>query len=169
MHTFLYCQSWNFTDIGRIMQSNGEMRMCLTSFFLFFCYGASAHFQAMASWNFFLHSLLFQAFSWGFETNPSFTEWGQPHAQPPTWRTRVSIFCLGHHGVQHGSPCSYATAGIDLRILSPRKPRHYVKVGIPSAGPHFLHARSLCSSVPRVINFEIKVKTACLFVEERVL
>jgi hypothetical protein len=69
-----------------------------------------------------------------------------------------------------GAPASsYATAGIDLRILSPRKPRHYVKVGIPSAGPHFLHARSLCSSVPWVINFEIKVKTACLFVEERVL
>jgi hypothetical protein len=33
-----------------------------------------------------------RGFSWGFETNPSFTEWRcQPHAQPPTGRTMVSL------------------------------------------------------------------------------
>jgi hypothetical protein len=52
----------------------------------FFFYGALARLQDMASPTVFL----FQDFSWGFETNPSFTGWGcQPHAQPPTWRTFI--------------------------------------------------------------------------------
>jgi hypothetical protein len=48
-----------------------------------------------------------------------------------------TIFCLGHHlwPVRHGSPCHYLCyrrrSSQDPR---PRKPRHYVKVGMPSAG-----------------------------------
>jgi hypothetical protein len=58
-------------------------------------------------------------------------------AQPPTWRTGVSLFVrviiFDLSGM--GAPArSYATAGIALRILWPRKPRQYVKVRIPSAG-----------------------------------
>jgi hypothetical protein len=38
-----------------------------------------------------------------------------------------------------GAPASsYPTASIALRILWPRKPRHHVKVGIPSAGFWFI-------------------------------
>jgi hypothetical protein len=58
--------------------------------------------------------------------------WGcQPHAQPPTWRTRVSLFVwvITFDMSGMGDPASsYATAGIALRIIWPRKPHHYVKV-----------------------------------------
>jgi hypothetical protein len=73
----------------------------------------------------------------GFVTT-IFTVWGfQPQAQPPTWRTRVrllvwvSTFDLSGKG---DPASSYATAGIALRIIWPRKPHHYLKVGIPSVG-----------------------------------
>jgi hypothetical protein len=79
-----------------------------------------------------------RGFSWGFETNTSFTRWAcQPHAQPPASTTRVSLFvsAITFDLSDMGAPASgCATAGIALRILWPRKPRHYVKVGIPSAG-----------------------------------
>jgi hypothetical protein len=79
-----------------------------------------------------------RGFSWGFETNPSFTGRScHPHAQTPTWRTRVSllvwVITFGLSGM--GAPASScATVGVALRILGLRKPGHYVTVGIPSAG-----------------------------------
>jgi hypothetical protein len=61
----------------------------------------------------------------------------QPHAQPPTRRTRVSVFVwvitfdLSGMG---GPTGSYATANIVLRIIWPRKSHHYVKTLMPSGG-----------------------------------
>jgi hypothetical protein len=57
----------------------------------------------------------------------------QPHAQPVTWRTRVSLFvCIITFDLYSmGDPTSsYDTAGIPLRIVLPCRPHHYVKVGI---------------------------------------
>jgi hypothetical protein len=75
----------------------------------------------------------------GFVTMITFTVCVcQPHAQPPTWRTRVPLLVwvinlLDLSG--KGAPASSnATAGITLRIIWPRKPHHYVKAGIPSVG-----------------------------------
>jgi hypothetical protein len=59
----------------------------------------------------------------------------QPLAQPPTWRTRLSLlvciipFELSGMG---GPTSSYATAVIPLRVVWPHKPHHYVKVETPS-------------------------------------
>ena len=67
-----------------------------------------------------------------------FPGWGRyPHAQNPTWRTRVSLFVwvitFDLSGL--GDPASsYATAGLALRIIWPHKPHHYVKVETPSGG-----------------------------------
>ena len=50
-----------------------------------------------------------------------------------------------------GPTCSYATAGIALRIIWPLKPSHYFKVETPSGGPegpcevYFLHAVNNCA------------------------
>jgi hypothetical protein len=61
----------------------------------------------------------------------------QPNAQPPTWRTRVSLFVqilmldlssLGH--ITSG----YATAGVALNIIGSHKPLHHGKVETPSGG-----------------------------------
>jgi hypothetical protein len=67
-----------------------------------------------------------------------FIGWGcQPHTQPLTRRTRVSLFVwvitldLASMGC-HTS--IIATASIGLRVIWPHKPHHYVKVGIPSVG-----------------------------------
>jgi hypothetical protein len=60
-----------------------------------------------------------------------------PHAQPPTWRARVSLFVwiITFDLSGMGDPTSsYATAGIALRIIWPRKLHHYVKAGIPTGG-----------------------------------
>ena len=64
--------------------------------------------------------------------------WGcQPHAHPPTRRTRVSLFIwlitfdLSGMG---GPNSSYATTSIVLRILWSLKLHHYVNVRIPSGG-----------------------------------
>jgi hypothetical protein len=84
------------------------------------------------------HGLHNRGLSWGFKTNSSSTGWGcQPHAQPPTWRTRVSLFVwvITFDLSSVGAPaCSYATAGIALRTLWPRQPCHSVKVGTHLAG-----------------------------------
>jgi hypothetical protein len=81
----------------------------------------------MASPNFFL----FRGFSWGFETNPIFTGWDcQPHAQPPTWRTRVSLFvwviifdlsCMG------APASSYATAFFDHACRATTSKQGYLR------------------------------------------
>ena len=79
---------------------------------------------------------------WGCVTVIFFTMWGrQPHAQPPTWRTRISLlvwviiiylYCIG------GLTNSCATDGVFLRIPWPWKPHNCFKVGIPLPGlsPH---------------------------------
>jgi hypothetical protein len=55
----------------------------------------------------------------GFLNNLIFTVWGQPHAQPLTWRTRVSLFIwllpLGLPGLG-GPTSSYSTTAIALRV-----------------------------------------------------
>jgi hypothetical protein len=73
----------------------------------------------------------------GFHNVTFFTGWGhQPHAQPPTWRTRVSLFIwvisFDLSGIS-APASSYATAGLALRITWPHKSHHYVKVETPSA------------------------------------
>jgi hypothetical protein len=77
------------------------------------------------------------SFRWSFITWLVFTVMGrQPLAQPPTWRTRVSrlVWIITFDLSVLGGPTgSYATAGIALRIIWPRKPRHYDKVEIPEA------------------------------------
>jgi hypothetical protein len=48
--------------------------------------------------------------------------------------TRVSVFVCDvtfDPSGMGGPTSSYTTAGIDLRIMWPRKPHHYMKVGIP--------------------------------------
>jgi hypothetical protein len=71
-------------------------------------------------------------------SNIFFTGWDfQPHTQPPTWRTRVSLFVSVITFDLSGTWChtnSITTARTALRIIWPRKPHHYVKVGIPSVG-----------------------------------
>jgi hypothetical protein len=64
-----------------------------------------------------------------------FPGWGRwPHAQPPTWRTRVSLLVwnltLDLSGL--GDPTSsYATAGIAPEIIGNRKPHRHDKAGTP--------------------------------------
>ena len=62
----------------------------------------------------------------------------QPHnTQPPTWRTRVSLFVWVITFDLSGTWCrinSFTTASTALRIIWPHKPHHYVKVGIHSVG-----------------------------------
>jgi hypothetical protein len=71
-----------------------------------------------------------------------FTVWGYySHAQPPTWRTRVSPFVwllpldLSFMG---DSSSSYATAGIGLRVSGALKPHHHDKVETPLVGYLYL-------------------------------
>ena len=65
-----------------------------------------------------------------------FSGWGRhPHTQPPTWRTRVSLFvwAITFDLSGLGDPASnYTTAGLALRIVWPHKPYHFVKVETPS-------------------------------------
>ena len=65
-----------------------------------------------------------------------FMGWGcQPHVQPPTWRTSLSLlawvitFDLSGMGRPTNSD---ATTSIAVRIIWPHKTRHYVKVWTPS-------------------------------------
>jgi hypothetical protein len=58
----------------------------------------------------------------------------QPNAQPPTWRTRVSLLAwnltLDLSGL--GDPASsYITAGVALEIIGARKPHHHDKAETP--------------------------------------
>jgi hypothetical protein len=73
-----------------------------------------------------------------FLNNLVFMVWGcYPHAQPPAWRTRVSLFVwlLLLHLSGRGDPSSsYATAGIALRVSGALKPHHHDKVETPSVG-----------------------------------
>jgi hypothetical protein len=70
------------------------------------------------------------------QQNILFIAWGfQTHAQPPTWRTRIYLFVwfITFDLSDRGDPTSsYATTSVALRIIWPRKPHHYIKVGIPS-------------------------------------
>jgi hypothetical protein len=65
----------------------------------------------------------------------------QPNAQPPTWRTMVSLLVwnvtLDLSGL--GDPASsYATAGIDLEIIGARKPHRHDKTETPRGEPCIL-------------------------------
>jgi hypothetical protein len=63
------------------------------------------------------------------------------HAQPPTWRTRASLFVwlLPPDLSGLGAPTSsYATAGIALRVSGALKPHHHDKVETLSAGCSYL-------------------------------
>jgi hypothetical protein len=81
----------------------------------------------------------------GFETFVFFTVRGpQPLAQPPTWRTRVSlsVWIIPFDLSGLGDPTSsYATAGVALRVFWSRKPHHYVKVETPSGGGLYIYRR----------------------------
>jgi len=59
--------------------------------------------------------------------------------QPPTWRTRVSLFVwvisFNMSGMGGLTSC-YITASIGLWIIWSHKPQNYVKVEIPSVGSH---------------------------------
>jgi hypothetical protein len=62
-----------------------------------------------------------------------FMGWGcEPHAQLPTWRTRVSFLLFGSSPLTclawEALPITYATASIALVIIWPHKPRQYAKV-----------------------------------------
>jgi hypothetical protein len=71
--------------------------------------------------------------STGFLNNLIFMVWGcRPHAQPPTWRTRVSLFVwlLPLHLTGLGGQTSNcATAGIAVRVSGALKPHHHDKCG----------------------------------------
>ena len=97
---------------------------------------------------------------WGFLNANSFPRCGHhPHTQPPTWRTRVSIFVwvITFDLSSLGDPASsYATASLALRIIWPHKPHHYVKVGTRSRGQFNitgLLSMMLCLSVGRYHHF----------------
>jgi hypothetical protein len=80
-----------------------------------------------------------------------FTGWGrQLHAQPPTWRTRVSLFVwiITFDLSSMGDPTSsYATAGIALRIIWPRKPHQY-NIGIRTGGGDKIYCKRLLYTAP---------------------
>jgi hypothetical protein len=88
----------------------------------------------LASWTICLHSSLHPRLTVWFLNSLVFIVWAcQPHSQPPTWRTRVSLFVwllpLDLSGM--GDPTSsYATTGISLRVSGALKPHHHNKVDI---------------------------------------
>jgi hypothetical protein len=93
-----------------------------------------------------LNNLLLRLPVW-ILNNLVFKVWGyKPHAQPPSWRTRVSLFVwllpLDPSGMGE-STSSYATAGIALRVSGAHKPHHYDKVETPSVGAPFPHQQWL--------------------------
>ena len=73
---------------------------------------------------------------WSFLNITFSTGWGcRSHVQPPTWRTRVSLFVsvvtFDLSGMEDLAS-SYATASMAVRVTWPSKPHHYVTVRIPS-------------------------------------
>jgi hypothetical protein len=94
----------------------------------------------------------------GFLNYLIFKVWGcQPHAQPSTWRTRVSLFLwlilLDLSGLG-GSTSSFATAGIALRVSGALRPHHDDKVGIASMGLMYVGPSNI-TIVPRVSRFRV--------------
>jgi hypothetical protein len=69
-----------------------------------------------------------------FSTEHFFMGWGcQPHTQPPTWRTRVSLFVWVITSDLSGMGCSissYGNASIALRIVWPPLPYPGLKVDV---------------------------------------
>ena len=83
----------------------------------------------------------FQGWLLGFE-NKLFLRCGvvspKPNPQPggpgyPFLSESSPLTCLAWEAL----PVAYATASIALGFIWPRKPLHYVKVGIPLGGPYF--------------------------------
>jgi hypothetical protein len=60
--------------------------------------------------------------------------WGcEPNAQPPAWRTRVSLWNLTLDLSGMGDPVtSYATASIALEVMGSHKPSRHDKAETPS-------------------------------------
>jgi hypothetical protein len=80
-----------------------------------------------------------------------------PHAQPPAWRTRVSLFVwplpLDLSGM--GDPTSsYATTGIALRVSGALKPHHLDKVETPLVGLVFI-----CLFLILLLNDAVSIET----------
>jgi hypothetical protein len=84
-----------------------------------------------------------------FLNNLVSTVWGYPHAQPQTWRTRVSLcfwlLPLDLFGIG-GLISSYATAGIALDVSGTLKPHHHDTVYIRVKS--ILMTRSVISLIP---------------------
>jgi hypothetical protein len=84
----------------------------------------------------------------------------EPHAQPPTWRTRVSLLVrtisFDLSGIGGPTSC-YATANITLRVLWPRKAHHWVKMICCIL--QILNVHSVIGSVGHVGAFRFKLDT----------
>jgi hypothetical protein len=93
-------------------------------------------------------SILFYSEADWFLNNLFVMVWGQPHAQPLTWRTRVYLFAwllpLGLFWMG-ASTSSYATAYIAIRVSGALEPHHHDKVETPSMGKYCYHlVHNLC-------------------------
>jgi hypothetical protein len=116
-----------------VSPSGSLCNLPIKQFFFFFFYGISARFRDMASPTFFPSeasgevSRQIQLLQGGVVSPTPNPQLGGP-GYPFLSGSSITFDMSGM-----GAPASsYATAGIALRILWPRKPRHYVKVGIPS-------------------------------------
>jgi hypothetical protein len=99
-----------------------------------------------------------------FLNNLVFTVWGcYPHAKPPTWRTRVSLFVwllpLYLSGMGD-STSSCTTAGIALRVSVTLKPHHHDKVETPSVG-YLLIIREGSPTHAELRNIIIPTRPSC--------
>jgi hypothetical protein len=93
-----------------------------------------------------------------------FTVWGcQPHARPPNWRTRVSLFVwllpLDLSGLG-GPTSSYATTGRALRVSGALKPHHGDMVGIA----HSSRLQQICHNVQDLHMSDVVAYTSILLI-----
>lgn len=75
----------------------------------------------------------------------------QPHTQPSTWRTRVSLLVrliTFHVSDMGGFASSYIISSIDLRNIWPHKLHHYVQAGIPLVGDLVYYLCIICHFFP---------------------
>jgi hypothetical protein len=121
--------SEDYSDLEQVRSSN--LYRLKKTIFLPLC--PTAQGEILPSWTIFLHSSPSEA-DYLVSEQLIFMVWGcQPHAQPPTWRSRVSLFVwlLPLDLSDVGDPTSsYATASIALRISGALKPHHHSKVEV---------------------------------------
>ena len=112
--------AWYHTYIIIILLYSPYRTLASSIFLLQTSLSTSPSFQLSHLWLISIWGLI-----WGFATMSFFTGWGQPHAQPPTWRTRVSFlvwfFTWDLSGLG-GPASSYAMAGIALKVNRTQKP-----------------------------------------------